>query len=182
MVAFRHRSGPSRPSSPPFTKTSGPCSAAARPIRRVAIWKTSSPQRSASSTSRRRSGSAGKRGGSGRIRSRKRAISRFDLTRSPSRRRVGTVPIRSAVPSMRLDRPSSSPKRSWIAGKAAQPQREGVQARGQLDRLVLDALVVQHQHSRSTGVRAENHVELRFHRRSVSLPPSRSHVGAAPRV
>src|SRR6266511_884348 len=38
-----------------------------------------------------------------------------------------------------------------------------MKTRGQLDGLVLDALVVEHQHARPAGVRAEDHVELGFH-------------------
>ena len=163
--AVANSSGPSRPSLAAFESPVPALRDAARARRRAVIWKTSSPQRSASSTARRRSGSGGK----------ERRIW-MEFVEEPCDLAVGlhrpAVHARAPAPS-----PSGSPSRASGgdpsssvrngAGLPAKPRSrrsQRMQAGGQLDPLVVDALVLEHQHPRPTGMRDQG-----SHRASRSL-------------
>ena len=77
-------------------------------IWRIGCWKSSSPNRSTSSTAARVSGSAGKSGGSGWIRSSSRAIGRDPWVRLPSILTAGTVCQGIQLPARRPSRPPAS--------------------------------------------------------------------------
>lgn len=65
-----------------------------------------------------------------------------------------------------------------IAREATQSQEHRVQAGGQGDGPVGDALVIEHQHPRAAGVGAEDHVQLRGRGLRHVLAPSSTATGA----
>ena len=112
----------------------------AQTSRRGTGWSTSSPHASASSTSRRRSGSAGNSGGDG--------TARRAPARSPSC--PGPWPRRAA-----------SPARCCAGSRA--PADHPLRRRDQVDAAVLDALVLEHQLRRERRMRGRHGEQGRAH-------------------